>query len=141
MHWAEPLIGMPYRRGAAGPEVFDCWGLVRYVFATRYGVEMPAVAVDDPSADNVRAIREASRRSGWRPCDALLPAEGDIVLMHGIDGPHVGVMVEADGALLMLHAVQGAGVCAQTLAQVRGCGFSDLQLWRRRSDAAEAEQE
>lgn len=139
MHWAAPLIGLPYRRGEGGPAAFDCWGLVRHIFAARYGVALPLVAVDDASADNGRAIREAARCSGWRPCDALLPADGDIVLMHGIGGPHIGVIVEADGAMLVLHAMEGVGVCAQSLAQVRGCGFTSVQLWRR-SDAAGAEQ-
>ena len=40
-------------------------------------------------------------------------------------------LVLADGALGLLHAVDGAGVCFQPLAAVRMAGFSDFQFWRR----------
>ena len=128
-HWAAGLIGMPYRKGAAGPDCWDCWGLVRHVFATRYGIAMPLVAVADGSADNVSAIKRAAVVSGWRP--AAQPAQdGDIVLMQGIEGRHVGVMVEADGRLGLLHAMDGAGVCWQGLRDVAAGGFRDFEVWR-----------
>ena len=132
MHWAADLIGRPYRKGGESPETgFDCWGLVRHVFRIRHGIEMPVVAVADPSADNVAAIKRAAAVSGWRPIDATAPADADIVTMQGVDGPHVGVTVLADGALGLLHAVDGAGVCFQPLAAVQMAGFSGFQFWRR----------
>ena len=134
MHWAADLIGKPYRRGACGPDDFDCWGLVRYVFEHVHGIAMPVVNVgqaDADTPDNVAAIKHAAAVSGWRPSGEREPAEHDIVLMTGIEGRHVGVMVRANGALLLLHCIERVGVCAQPLADLARVGFHGFVFWRR----------
>ncbi len=128
-HWAAALIRRPYQLGAAGPDAFDCWGLVRHVFSKHLGVQMPVVDVG-VQADQAAHIRAAAQASGWRPVATLLPAEHDIALMQGPQGRHVGVMVRVDGNLRLLHAVAGAGVCLTTLAQARLMGFSAPAFWR-----------
>lgn len=128
-HWAAPLIGRPYLRGAAGPDAFDCWGLVRHVFAVHHGIDMPVVNVAS-TEDQADAIRAAAQASGWRPVDAGIPRDGDIALMRGPLGRHVGVLVLADGHLRLLHSVERVGVCMQSLADVRSAGFSRPTLWR-----------
>lgn len=134
IHWATDLIGVPYGAGAAGPDAFDCWGLVRYVFRTVHGIDMPVVSVGrvgDESADNVAAIKRAAEVSGWKPSSATDAAENDIVLMNSPLGRHVGVMVRANGALLFLHAIEGLGVCVQPLADLSRMGFTGFTFWRR----------
>lgn len=134
MHWATDLIGRPYRRGAHGPDAFDCWGLVRHVFAQIHGIEMPVIEVgqlDDATPDNVAAIKRAAAVSGWKPSDDAQPRENDIVLMNGIDGRHVGVIVAANGALLLLHCMEQVGVCVQPLADLQRMGFHGFVFWRR----------
>ena len=134
MHWATELIGLPYSRGACGPDAFDCWGLVRHVFEQVHGITMPAIAVgqgDDPTLDNVIAIKRAAAVSGWQPSGDRLPAEHDIVLMSNVHGRHVGVMVQANGALLLLHCIERTGVCAQPLADLARTGFHGFTFWRR----------
>lgn len=64
-HWAFDLIGRPYDLGAGGPDSFDCWGLVRWVFKNVHGIELPMVAVGE--SGNERAIRSAIDVSGWSP--------------------------------------------------------------------------
>jgi cell wall-associated NlpC family hydrolase len=104
-HWAASLVGRPWAPGAEGPDSFDCWGLVRYVFRARHGIVMPAVAIDSDSEEvNVRAIKRASQVSGWR---LVLgdPAPDDILLLRGFDGRrHVGIVIEAERRLRLLHA-------------------------------------
>lgn len=137
MHWAADLIGKPYRKAACGPDAFDCWGLVRYVFEHVHGIAMPHISVgqiDDGSADNVAAIKQAAAVSGWRPSDDGWPAEHDIVLMSGIDGRHVGVMVRDNGPLMLLHSIEPMGVCVQPLGDLPRAGFTGFVFWRR--DAA-----
>jgi len=128
-HWAADLIGRPYSKGGE-PGAYNCWSLVRHVFETRHGITMPIVAVADALADNVAAIKRAAAVSGWRPADP--PArDGDIVLMLNLLGErHVGVMAAANGGLGLLHAVQGAGVCWQTLEEVARHGFREFAFWR-----------
>lgn len=131
MHWAADLIGREYSREGVLPG-FSCWSLVRHVFEHRHGIIMPVVAVADGSADNVAAIKRAAVVSGWRPVDSDEPADGDIVLMLNLLGErHVGVMVEADGRLGLLHAVEGSGVCWQELRDVMAQGFRGAEFWRR----------
>lgn len=135
-HWAAPLIGLPYRRGACGPDEFFCWGLVRWVFENIHGIQMPMVAigqVEDGTSDNVAAIKRAARVSGWRPSHTKCPEEDDIVIMTSIDGTHVGVMVRANGGLFLLHALEGVGVCLQSLPDLALLGFRDFNFWRRES--------
>lgn len=138
-HWAAPLVGRPWAPGADGPESFDCWGLVRYVFRHRHGIVMPAVAVDaDAEEDNVRAIKRASRLSGWRLVEGD-PWPDDILLMRAFDGRrHVGLVIEADRRRLLLHANGSrlaSGRCsgaveAQPLADAL-LSFRDPEAWRR----------
>lgn len=129
-HWAFGLIGRPYVRGASGPDSFDCWGLVRHVFRERLNIEMPFVAVGHEG--NLRAIRRAVAVSGWEPVRGRSPKEWDIVTMRSPWGPHVGVMVAANGRLLILHAIQGIGVCAQGLDELPIYGYQAVRLWRRK---------
>lgn len=133
MHWACDLIGRPYSLDPVAPESFNCWSLVRHVFETVHGIEMPVIAVgqkDPETPDNVAAIKRAAAVSGWKPSGDALPAEHDIVLMSSIQGRHVGVMVSANGSLLLLHCMEQVGVCVQPLADLARMGFHGFAFWR-----------
>lgn len=135
MHWALNLIGLPYKLGASGPDEFDCWGLVRWVFENVHGIQMPVIQVGqtDPSTPaNLAAIRQAALVSGWRPTPlGSIAIENDILLMTGLEGRHVGVMVAANGGLFFLHCIDRVGVCLQPLQELRRAGFRDFTSWRR----------
>lgn len=134
-HWASPLIGKPWLSCAEGPDAFDCWGLVRWVFEHRHGVSMPRLALN--RTDNVPALIAAASVSGWRPVSGP-PAVDDIVLMRGRQGRHVGVMIFANGRLGVLHA-NGTNtpkgpkgqVVFQSLAGATADGYGDYEFWRR----------
>lgn len=137
-HWAADLIGRPWAPGAQGPGAFDCWGLVRHVFLVRYGVEMPLVQVGDfTEGGNVAALKKAAEVSGWRPVEGA-PEDGDIVLLQGPKGRHVGVMVATARGLRLLHA-DGCmtdygpvgSVVAVPLDDARQGGYGRIELWRR----------
>lgn len=127
-HWAFDLIGRPWSPS------YTCWDLVREVFATRHNISMPAL--DISSNDNVRAITEAAHVSGWRRVEGE-PHDGDIVLLTGLRGRHVGVLISSDGKLLLLHnsgrmTPRGptGGVVAEALADVIRDGYGSPELWR-----------
>lgn len=133
MHWAADLIGLPYRRGAHGPDAFDCWGLVRHIFEQVHGITMPAIAIgqlDDPTLENVVAIKRAAEVSGWKPSGDTQPAEHDIVLMSSVEGRHVGVIVLVSGSLLLLHCIERVGVCVQPIVDLQRMGFHGFTFWR-----------
>jgi len=87
---ARALIGAPYRYGAAGPDAFDCSGLVAFVHS-RQGIAVPRSA-----AGQFDAVRRVPPRE-LRP--------GDLVFFR-LDGrkvSHVGVYL---GGQRFVHAPQ-----------------------------------
>jgi len=74
---AAALSGSPYRYGAAGPNAFDCSGLVKYVFA-QFGISLP---------HNAHA-----QMSYGRPVSQADAAPGDLVFfLDGGYAYHVGI--------------------------------------------------
>jgi cell wall-associated NlpC family hydrolase len=127
---ADPYIGRPYREEASGPDAYDCKGLVRAVQRAVWGREVP------PLAGTLLAWRDACRAAGWAPTDDA-PAAGDVLSVHAVDGPHVGVFVRAGRRLLVLHArsrivrgVQVGRVERHALADLLTCGYTRPQVWR-----------
>lgn len=126
-HWANSLIGRAWTRE------FKCWDLVREVFSIRHGVTMPEEAC------GVLALKSAAQVSGWRPArEHAMP--DDIVLMRNARGNrHVGVMIEANGRLLVLHndgftdehGVDQGSVVATPLRVLAAEGCSNFEFWRR----------
>lgn len=75
---AESRIGAPYRYGGAGPDAFDCSGLVAYAYA-QAGVALPRTA-----AEQFAVVRPVNR-TDLRP--------GDLVFfrVNGKSIGHVGI--------------------------------------------------
>ena len=134
MHWAEELIGRPYRTGGQGPDAFDCWGLVRWVIAQRFGRELPAILVE---LDDLRAVllafRDHPERQRWTAVQE--PDEGDCVLLRQSRHPiHVGVWLGVDGGGV-LHAVEGNGVVFQRVRDLLASSWRIEGFYRRNEDA------
>jgi hypothetical protein len=86
---AEKFLGDPYRYGAAGPDTFDCSGLMQYVYR-QLGVSIPRTS-EEQYAAGIPIAR-----------DQLAP--GDLVFSAGSDGTaakpgHVGMYVGARGGV------------------------------------------
>lgn len=108
------LIGLPYRDGAEGPDAFYCFGLVRYVKHTFYGLEVPAMLVDANSPLQVaRALRRAAFDDSLVvPTDT--PKDGDGVILGQCPVfEHVGLFIDAPGARGVIHAQRSTGVIFQ----------------------------
>ncbi|MFO1406230.1 MAG: C40 family peptidase [Steroidobacteraceae bacterium] len=71
---AETRIGAPYRYGGAGPDAFDCSGLVSYAYSS-VGIRLPRTA-----AQQYAAVRPVPRKD-------LEP--GDLVFFR-VDGSSIG---------------------------------------------------
>lgn len=128
MHWATSLIGAQWSPCGDGPEVFSCWGLVRHVFRSRYGVALPVVTVANPDEDNVRAIKQVVQVSGLHRVDGPVQ-EGDILIMRSKVELHCGVAVVANGALGVLHSQRNGGVRFEPLGYATA--GTTVELWRR----------
>jgi murein DD-endopeptidase len=105
---AESRIGAPYRYGGAGPDAFDCSGLVTYAYQ-RIGISVPRTAAQQFAAATPV------------PRDALQP--GDLVFfrLSGRTVGHVGIYAGDDR---FVHAPQSGG-------EVRIASLDD-EWYRRR---------
>ena len=61
---AESRIGAPYRYGGAGPDAFDCSGLVAYAYA-RAGITLPRTAAQQFAAVDAGAAGGTCARATW----------------------------------------------------------------------------
>jgi len=127
--WEADYIGKPWESGAAGPDAFDCWGLVRSIQREVYGRELPEVNLD---ATNVRAVVRAFEshpvRARWQRVDAA--AEGDCVLMsHAKHPSHVGLWLACNGGGV-LHSLRGAGVVFSSMSALKRERWARVEFYR-----------
>lgn len=116
------LTGQPYRRGARGPDAFDCWGLVLEVRRRLARPLPPDIASLELTRTEIRALFHATRPDGWRRVEPML---GAIVLAE--DAAHAGVLV----GMRVLHTQARAGVVAWTLGHW-AANFGGLDCWDAR---------
>lgn len=132
MHWATELIGKRYARGAQGPDAFDCWGLVRHVLGTHYGIAVPAFEAPEDWAAANRLMTTAAELQNWTQVPGL--AEGQVVFMaRRLHPVHVGVCIVASGRLAVLHCAGPAGVLCQRTAGLQAAGWGRLTHYRHRT--------
>lgn len=118
------VLGKPWESGAAGPDAYDCWGLVRAYWKEVRGEELPDYDVDALNPYEVR--REfAGHRDGWRE---VQPAEGVAVLMGKSERPsHVGILLGQG----VLHSTKPSGVVYQDRVALRLHGWRILGYYDR----------
>lgn len=135
MHWALPLIGKPWVKGATGPNSYDCWGLVCQVQRQQRGIEMKPLAVGQMlSPEHRKNLYEQVRHSHWYAQEGgTEPAEFDILLTLTKGQPHVGVLIKVDGQIRVLHAVgteESPGAVIHSSLQELREGWGRYDLWR-----------
>lgn len=95
------LIGKPYKRGATGPDSFDCEGLARHIQRECFGKELPTV----PDAIFKRRMVKRIR----------YPVHGSIVFTGaGNFDRHIGVYLAISGGGI-IHVMEGIGVIFDSL--------------------------
>ena len=129
-HWARDYIGRRWEAGAEGPDAFDCWQFVRYVYRHHYRIDLPLVPIDP---EDLRAVMEAftghEERSNWT--QVSIPADGDVVLMARREkAAHVGIYVVDGSDRGVIHCRRGAGVIFDRLTTLRA-GWPNLEYFRR----------
>lgn len=128
MHWVAQYIGKGYRLGSAGPDAFDCWGLVRVVQSKHYGRDLPVLDIGRQT--NLTGILALARGAGWERTKEA--RDGDVLTMKGRDGTHIAQAVLVDGRVQVLHAVNdGIGVVlTQSIDELGALGFGRVEIWR-----------
>jgi cell wall-associated NlpC family hydrolase len=130
-HWAVPLIGKPFESQARGPGKFDCWGLLWWVYKTRFNLELPLFSCVPAYDTTLVSTTIDCERQTWERVEQ--PRDGDAVLMGRTKRyHHVGIWAEVDGGLVV-HAFR-TQVVAQSLSAVRRCGISHYAFYRHGSN-------
>jgi len=129
-HWAVPLIGKPWESGQQGPEAFDCWGLLVWVYQQQFNINLPNIAVAEGDLrSQVKAFHAHPENAHWQRVEK--PKEGNALLLRQSRHPiHVGLWIDTEGESGVLHALQGAGVVFQTLNSLKLSGWSVEGIYR-----------
>jgi hypothetical protein len=121
-HWALRYIGKPWAAGTAGPDTFDCWGLVVEVQKQLFNRTLETVYIaPDDLRGLIQALEHHPFRKEWEITQT--PHEGDVVLLRQSRHPvHVGVWLEVDGGGV-LHATRSWGVIFQRIPELNLSGW------------------
>lgn len=110
--WAGDYHHVPYVPHGRDMDGLDCWGLVRLIYAERFGIALPDLAgrYSDTTKENGPEIAGIYRemRQDWRAVDLAAAQLGDLLVLRCQGEPmHIGMVV---GAGLMLHTRKKSGV-------------------------------
>lgn len=127
-HWCVQYVGTQWVRGAQGPDVFDCWGLLYWCYQKHIGEDIPKICIDwENSLAVSRAIDDAAASSLWTRIPR--PVEGAAVGMSKARRfHHVGLYIEADRGLI-LHTQRSKGCTLQTISELRAEGFARIEFF------------
>ena len=108
--WVSNYLTIPFREKGRSTEGVDCWGLVRLVYAERFGVSLPDLSDRYTASDDGPVVEgvvgsETSPGGSWRLREGSPVEVGDVGVfrIRGLPS-HVGVAV-ADGRFL--HSLRG----------------------------------
>jgi cell wall-associated NlpC family hydrolase len=107
LHWSAAYLGWPYRLGAQGPDVWDCWSFFRHVEAVRFGRDLPELPTPPTLLEIARIMPTWAASFGWTSTDT--PRDGDAVFLSQLRTPtHIGVWLGDVRAVL--HCAMGGSV-------------------------------
>jgi len=135
--WATDLVGKLYESGSHGPDTFDCWGLVVYVYREVLGVELPDFFGFESIRDYPSKMeREIFAPGGdWSPIPEPEPFCGVAMSTRKIIH-HVGVWLDFDGDARCWHAMDGGHVRADTVQGLKANHLSRIIFLRHKEGYA-----
>ena len=124
------LIGKPWVSGADGPDAFDCWGLVKYIYRENLKIELPEfVGISRKSLlDISRNINEEIVNS-WQEIFEPVHLCG-ISMASNFRPYHVGLWIDDGNSSGVLHAHNGQGVMFQSLQSIKNSGMKNVAFFK-----------
>lgn len=106
--WWSKYIGIPFKEQGRGPAGYDCWGLVRLIYAEELGILLPCWAAVDKQDNYATAVRRLdSAMPSFKKLDG--PEEFSMALFDSTSHIyHIGVLVDEQR---MLHCTDGVDTC------------------------------
>ena len=123
IHWSARWVGLPFADRGRGPHAYDCWGLVRAVFAAERGIALPDHG-EISAADLMAVARAFASGAAAEPWAVVTtPQEFDVVVMTDGRGGrrvvHVGIMT---GPRHLLHVTRATASAIVPLAHLSVAG-------------------
>ena len=114
-------LGKPWAPLGRGPNSFDCWGFVVYVYEAA-GILLPSAPMPDPCYD----IKAVATENGLRVERVAHRTPYSIVLMGkmGTFG-HVGIYHPSG---IIYHCLDRQGVSGHSVQTLQGI-FADIEYW------------
>jgi len=133
MHWTNEILSKPWKANTRGPETFDCWGLVHYVYLTQKGIDLPSYL--EVNANNRKETtsfieRLNSNSSCWKQIS--IPENFCVCAMSMSDlFSHVGLWLNVDGGIV-IHCTKETGVIAEPIRSLKTKGWRKICffLWQ-----------
>lgn len=107
--WTNDYVSppVPFVNGGRDRSGWDCWGLLRVVYAERFGIELESFQGDYDGAFDEAGIQSLFPQATSEWIEVGAPREGDAVWMSVYGQPcHVGVWLEGPQ---LLHVLNGSG--------------------------------
>jgi len=108
------LIGKPFVDGGRGPDEFDCWGLVKFIYQREMGINVPDYAISAFESDKINDTVQRDRK-GWQEVEVVQPGDLMFFSMDYLDQSfinHVGMSV---GTGSFIHVIRGHNVSVSKL--------------------------
>lgn len=138
--WWMQYLGKPWRAVPTPPDSYNCGELVRAVHRDMLGIDSPTIPIVDATSrmQCVRAMQPGL--FGLEPLpEGEAPRTFDVAFLgRRTCLAHCGMVVKASDGLRILHCPESAaGVCLDTLPELRLAGFPSVRWFRHRNtDAA-----
>lgn len=132
MHWAAQYIGKHWRNGGRGPDEFDCWGLVWWIYLKHLNIKLPLYPIDAKDVSYVTALIDSELNcppwvSPWRLISQPQDLCG-VLMATGKIFTHCGIYLSVDGGLI-LHALDGHNVVATAPADLKKAGWGRIEFY------------
>lgn len=134
MHFAEQYLNKKWQAGARGPDTFDCWGLVYWIYKQHFNVELPSYpCVNALNLKQVtQVVTDESKDLEWFKLEnavdnCVVAMSKNTKHLH-----HVGLYLDVDGGLV-LHALDERNVIAQPLRDLTRTGWRRVEFYKHRA--------
>jgi len=128
-HWSEKYLGQKWS------ESCDCYGWFCKIQAEEFGRDLTTVPIKHkmPLIATTRLMTSGVEdKFGWSPTTD--PKDGDMAFLSQRRLPHhIGIVAIVDGAISIIHALDGVGVVRSTLSNLRTFGWRVTGYWQWRS--------
>lgn len=131
LHWSAAWVGQPWSPAR------NCWWLVQQLQRERWSREMPALQVGEGvfGWEQWRALSGLLRGTPWARVEGGA-LEGDVLVVRGLAGPHVGVFIDRERVLHNCGGVSPTtrqpfgSVRLEALPELLAGGYGRPEIWR-----------